>query len=74
MDIKLKTTDDKEHRIFRLTLTCNHCHEPLQEEQVVKNKPLEQGIVNKCSICDARIRVNIELYEGIDFDGGEEDA
>ena len=48
-------------KLFNITLTCIHCNNPLYTEKVKEPKPITEGVMCHCDICEAKIKVNIEM-------------
>lgn len=66
MEVAVLNKEGKEERIFRITLTCVHCNEPLYKEKAKEDDPVDAGIIHNCSICQAKISCNVELYENVE--------
>jgi NAD-dependent SIR2 family protein deacetylase len=64
MKISAETVDGKIQLLFFVDLTCEHCNEPLTEEDIKEERELSKGVTNTCSICGAKIKTVVTMFEG----------
>lgn len=72
MTVSLLSKDKKTEFLFSINLTCDHCREPLREEEVKDIRDLEKGIICTCGICQARINVKMAMSQSVEME--EEDG
>jgi hypothetical protein len=63
MEVAVLDKKGKQTKVFRITLTCEHCREIMSQEKRKDDAPEDAGVINNCSICQAKICCNVELYE-----------
>ena len=71
MTVSLQSNDKKTDLLFSIDLTCEHCREPLREEEIKDIRDLEKGINCTCGICQARINVKMVMSQYVEMEEEE---